>query len=138
MGYRKGLDNPNWAKKRAKILKRDEYKCTACGSDKDLQVHHTYYVKGAEPWWYPDESLLTLCGKCHHEYHEYHELTILPAFPAKNTKNTKKPNHKRRKKKQPLAKEPRKGDKLRAKTTLRHPKYRKCINGVWFDFEVRY
>ena len=135
MKYLDKLSDPRWAKKRAKIFKRDGYKCTACGSDKDLQVHHTYYVKGAEPWWYPDESLLTLCEKCHHEYHEYHELTVLPEFVREKSK---KPNHRRRKKKQRPPREPRKGDKLRAKTTLRHPTYRKCINGVWFKFEVRY
>lgn len=136
MGYRKGLDSPRWAIKRSKILKRDGYKCTVCGSDKNLQVHHTYYVRGAEPWGYPDDSLLTLCEKCHHEYHEYHELTILPAFIREDNK---KPNHRRnKKKKKPLIKEPTKRSKNTARHRIHPPTYKKCINGVWFNFEVKY
>lgn len=39
-----------------------------------LHVHHTYYVHGDAPWEYPDESLMTLCDKCHVDIHR--SLTI--------------------------------------------------------------
>lgn len=34
-----------------------------------LEVHHTYYIKGALPWEYPESSLQTLCSDCHHNKH---------------------------------------------------------------------
>lgn len=71
-------DHPLWKRKRAAILKRDNYKCTVCGSIKDLQVHHTYYyIEEMAPWLYPDESLLTLCEDCHHSWHIHNELTYV-------------------------------------------------------------
>lgn len=129
------LKDFRWIKKRNIIFKRDGRRCTVCGSKKNLQVHHTYYIDGSLPWNYPDYSLMTVCRDCHKTYHEYHELIILPAFARKKHK---KSGSQRRKKKQHPPNEPRKSDKLKARTTLNHPTYRKCINGTWFDFEVRY
>ena len=75
--YQEQLQDIRWKKKRNKIFKRDEYKCTVCGSDNQLRVHHTYYTKQrSNPWEYPDNSLLTLCNECHEKYHKEHELTI--------------------------------------------------------------
>jgi 5-methylcytosine-specific restriction endonuclease McrA len=79
MDYIKLLKDSHWKKKRLKILKRDNYKCTVCGDKKDLKVHHTYYYKGIiKPWQYPDKSLLTVCRECHSKYHEYCEIEIRP------------------------------------------------------------
>lgn len=96
--YRKQLSNPKWNKKRKKILKRDNYKCTACQSTRKLVVHHTfYYDKFINPWLYPDKSLLTLCSKCHLEYHEHFEVEIksYPQKPKKKRKATKKKKKKK-------------------------------------------
>lgn len=71
--YSKLLQRPEWAAKRALILKRDKYSCTKCSltsiSGKNLQVHHTYYEGDMFPWDYPDSSLVTLCRKCHEKEH---------------------------------------------------------------------
>lgn len=75
--YYELLKDPRWTKKRQKILKRDNFKCTACGAKHNLQVHHTYYIGNHNyPWAYPDESLITLCEECHNHYHETHEIEI--------------------------------------------------------------
>jgi hypothetical protein len=64
------LKHPEWQKKRLRIMERDDFQCREC-SDKGttLNVHHSYYTKGAKPWEYPDESLRTLCEVCHEERH---------------------------------------------------------------------
>lgn len=68
--YAEKLKNPNWQKKRLEILERDRYKCRVCGSGlndgKTLHVHHLFYRKGAMPWEYEDEALVTVCED-HHE-----------------------------------------------------------------------
>lgn len=75
MEYGDLLKDIRWLIKRKKIIERDGFKCTVCSSKKNLQVHHTYYYQQpTAPWAYPDDSLLTLCEKCHHEWHEWHEL----------------------------------------------------------------
>lgn len=60
------LRRPEWQKKRLKIMERDGFKCQMCrAADITLNVHHSYYTKGAKPWEYPDESLQCLCEPCH-------------------------------------------------------------------------
>lgn len=54
-----------WARKRNKILERDDYTCMECGATKNLQVHHVYYERGVEIWDSKDELLITLCKDCH-------------------------------------------------------------------------
>jgi 5-methylcytosine-specific restriction endonuclease McrA len=46
---------------------------------KDLHVHHTYYQLGKMPWAYPDESLITLCRRCHQKVHLEVEVPVLSA-----------------------------------------------------------
>jgi len=66
MTYAEKLKNPLWQKNRLKILERDYFSCVYCGDkETELQIHHTYYEKGKEPWEYPDESLQTTCKHCH-------------------------------------------------------------------------
>jgi hypothetical protein len=64
--YAEKLLDPKWQKKRLKVMERDDFACCLC-KDKDatLNVHHSYYLKGNEPWDYPDESLVTVCAPCH-------------------------------------------------------------------------
>lgn len=66
--YSEKLLDPRWQKKRLEIFQRDEFMCQFCKSEtKTLCVHHKYYIKGHEPWNYPDEVLITLCSECHQE-----------------------------------------------------------------------
>ena len=53
-----------WQKVRIERLKIDGFKCANCGTDKNLQVHHTDYSRG---WFHEDprQDLITLCKKCH-------------------------------------------------------------------------
>ena len=83
--YLEILKDKRWLKKNKRILKRDKYKCTACGSKNHLQVHHTfYYADYPNPWEYPNDSLITLCAKCHREYHEHFETEIRDRFVKRN------------------------------------------------------
>lgn len=51
-------------------MQSDSWKCRHCGiATETLNVHHTRYVKGAEPWEYELWQLITLCRVCH-ESHE--------------------------------------------------------------------
>lgn len=64
--YSEKLKDPRWQKKRLEVMGYDSFKCVECGSEsKTLNVHHTYYVSGRNPWDYPSRSLLTLCQDCH-------------------------------------------------------------------------
>lgn len=66
--YAELLKNPLWQKKRLEIMQRDNFTCQHCGyQDKELQVHHRVYHKGAKPWEYEDSELITLCCDCHEE-----------------------------------------------------------------------
>jgi len=65
--YAEKRRKPNWQKKRLSILNRDEWKCQLCGdTENELHVHHLYYSKGAEPWQYPDDALVSYCFHCHY------------------------------------------------------------------------
>lgn len=59
----------DWVKKRADVLRRDNYTCRGCGAKKDLQCHHSYYLNGRKLWEYPLQSFTTLCRCCHEEFH---------------------------------------------------------------------
>lgn len=64
------LRHPAWQEMRLRVMDRAGFRCEECG-DKDttLNVHHSYYTKGAKPWEYPAESLKCLCEKCHERRH---------------------------------------------------------------------
>lgn len=69
------LQDERWQNKRNEILQRDKHKCSYCGSDINLQVHHKYYNKYPDgkkvtPWDYPNDALITLCNDCHKEVHK--------------------------------------------------------------------
>jgi 5-methylcytosine-specific restriction endonuclease McrA len=48
-------------------LRRDNYRCTACGATRDLEVHHIVPRRLGGP----DEpaNLITLCAACHSRLH---------------------------------------------------------------------
>ena len=68
--YSEKLRDPRWQRKRLEIMRRDDFECRLC-ADKEstLHVHHLRYERSADPWDYPDTSLVTLCEECHEELH---------------------------------------------------------------------
>lgn len=73
MTYEQQLKTKEWYYVRDRVLQRDMHMCVKCGAGKfsvaELNVHHKYYEKGKMAWQYPDEALVTLCGKCHKAFH---------------------------------------------------------------------
>jgi hypothetical protein len=77
--YYELLRHPEWQKKRLKIMERDGFCCCDCGAtDRTLNVHHSYYLKGHKPWEYEDDALRTLCEDCHLTRHELVDKQIKP------------------------------------------------------------
>ena len=70
ISYAEKLEDSRWKQKRAEILRRDNYKCKLCGVAENLNVHHRYYIYGANPWEYRDNALVSLCHSCHKLVHE--------------------------------------------------------------------
>ena len=68
--YGDKLRDPRWQRKRLEILSRDDFTCRLCGDNEStLHVHHLLYFKGAEPWQYDANCLVTTCESCHEELH---------------------------------------------------------------------
>jgi hypothetical protein len=66
MKYSEKLRDPRWQKKRLEIMQRDCFACRNCrDKESTLNVHHQWYKRGAEPWDYDADSLVTLCESCH-------------------------------------------------------------------------
>lgn len=66
MTYAEYLQTDHWKRMRAKILRRDEYRCRLCNSQESIEVHHRSYVR----LWCEDQiDLITLCDSCHEKFH---------------------------------------------------------------------
>lgn len=66
--YADKLKDPRWQKRRLEVLNAANWHCEDAGcrrSDNSLEVHHTYYSRGLEPWDYPRQALIALCDQCH-------------------------------------------------------------------------
>lgn len=64
--YAQKLRDPRWQKRRLEILERDNWTCQkCCDTESTLVVHHRDYLRGKDPWDYPDSLLVTLCEDCH-------------------------------------------------------------------------
>lgn len=71
MDYKEKLRDGKWQMKRLEIMKRDDCKCRICGDTYMLNIHHIVYDnKYNDPWDYPDNMLICLCGKCHDYVHK--------------------------------------------------------------------
>ncbi len=92
--YLQKLKDSKWIAKARKVRSRDDNKCTVCGSTKCLQVHHTYYVRGFEPWEYPINDLLTLCKGCHKDFHLHQEVEVRDKVEKKIIRIAKESNRK--------------------------------------------
>lgn len=79
--YAQKLQDPRWQKARLRKLEEAGWACENCGDEESqLHVHHPVYVKGREPWEYPNEELQVLCHVCHSGHHEAEsELSSLVA-----------------------------------------------------------
>lgn len=58
-----------WEIKRAIRLQMDDYKCTRCGAEENLQVHHKHGLMFDDP----EEDLITLCKSCHEWIHQKYD-----------------------------------------------------------------
>lgn len=65
--YFKYLESAHWKSLRQQAWKRDDYKCTCCGSPNNLQGHHVKYRNPLERCTVDD--IQTLCQKCHDALH---------------------------------------------------------------------
>ena len=68
--YAELLKDPRWQKKRLEIMQRDNFTCQLCGDqERQMHVHHKYYLDGKRPWEYSNNVLVTLCENCHNYIH---------------------------------------------------------------------
>ncbi len=71
MNYAEKLRDPRWQRKRLEVLNRFDFTCVVCNSkNRTLHVHHSYYLKGRDPWEYPTEHFWCLCETCHDQVTE--------------------------------------------------------------------
>ncbi len=55
-----GKNKAEWLEARSNVLRRDNYRCTQCGSTEELEIHHLKPTGGNRL-----DNLCTLCQKCH-------------------------------------------------------------------------
>ena len=79
--YKELLKDGRWQIKKSSIMERDHYECRICGRKASdgvtLNVHHLQYRKGANPWEYDDNELVTLCEDCHRKEHGRIKMELL-------------------------------------------------------------
>lgn len=82
--YSDKLKSPKWQKKRLEILNLIGFKCELCGcEEKELHVHHRFYLKGREVWQYDNDVFQVLCFDCHEKEHKK-EPNIIEVIPEKH------------------------------------------------------
>ena len=69
--YESYIRSSEWQEKRQERLRIDGFTCKACGTNKDLQVHHLTYDRLSKE---NMDDLITLCADCHKKEHNYREL----------------------------------------------------------------
>ena len=67
--YEDHIDSPEWRKVRKKVLERDGHRCTVCGKNINLHVHHLSYKHLGYEMEFMDD-LTTLCRDCHGDIHD--------------------------------------------------------------------
>lgn len=61
------LPNEAYSELRQRVLHRDGWRCQACGSMRNLEVHHRQFrSRSGED---AEENLITLCNTCHSSQH---------------------------------------------------------------------
>jgi len=73
--YSDKLKDPRWQKKRLEVLELRGWACeVCCDKESPLHVHHSFYIKGKQPWEYETTWLRVLCSDCHdNEHHNAEE-----------------------------------------------------------------
>lgn len=61
------LDAESYERLRQRILRRDGWKCQACGAMTNLETHHWQFRSHSGDD--SEENLITLCVSCHAEMH---------------------------------------------------------------------
>ena len=79
--YRALYKRPEWKALRKRLIKPAP-RCRRCPRYFRkrwwmLQLHHTYYVWGRDPWDYPDDCFLVVCRACHKKIHCTEKIPIL-------------------------------------------------------------
>lgn len=64
--YRDYLKSQEWAIKRAKVMRRANYRCEGCGDKPAAEVHHLTYEHVTQEFLF---ELVALCGDCHERIH---------------------------------------------------------------------
>jgi 5-methylcytosine-specific restriction endonuclease McrA len=61
------LDSSSYRKLQRQVMERDGWRCQACGSIQNLQVHHLKFRShsGGDV----EQNLITLCAECHEQTH---------------------------------------------------------------------
>ena len=73
--YRALLRDPRWQRKRLEVMRRADFRCEDCGSERrTLNVHHERY--DGLPWEARDEDLACLCESCHRRRHELQRIGL--------------------------------------------------------------
>ena len=82
MNYKEQIKHPKWQRKRLEIFERDNWKCRICQeNNKQLQVHHLYYLPNTMIWDYDNEAMVTLCEEHHRQLtYDLSKLSGLIAF----------------------------------------------------------
>ena len=79
IAYELLLERPEWKAYRLAVLAERGELCEWCGSNKNLQVHHKFYLKYPNgkhilPWEYNINCLLVLCNDCHTKAHKKYKI----------------------------------------------------------------
>lgn len=67
--YQQKLKDDRWVSYARNIKERNGNRCSVCKSEKHLNVHHSFYDAGREPWEYDNSEVMVLCNSCHREFH---------------------------------------------------------------------
>jgi 5-methylcytosine-specific restriction endonuclease McrA len=62
------LDSESYTALHQQVLERDNWRCQACGSMRNLEVHHIQFRSHFGPD--IEQNLVTLCAACHGQSHK--------------------------------------------------------------------
>lgn len=69
--YFEYVKSERWKKRKEKYHLTHKRQCVACGSFREIDIHHLEYGD----WGYEkDTALITLCHSCHDEYHRHRQV----------------------------------------------------------------
>lgn len=72
LSYTDYLRTDHWVKVRESAIRRAKWRCQACYSSRDIQVHHRTYDRLGEE---SPSDLMVLCDPCHSVFHSERRLS---------------------------------------------------------------